>query len=194
MFRTTRCLTALPELYRISDKHHPKQRPLISTAGPCTHLLYIHTVIQATDIHQTDFSINVSYKKICIYTLRYSAWLCPQSPHSTEECPGCMVWIFNSFFFFFLSLICFSFCSQVKEEMLFEALTTRKTVTVGERLIVPYKLAEVRFNYLFISSLNLCEYEYPNPVAVFILISNIWHEFSNQSVIYCITRVINVLS
>lgn len=28
--------------------------------------------------------------------------------------------------------------------MLFEALTTRKTVTVGERLIVPYKLAEVR--------------------------------------------------
>ncbi|XP_070302454.1 unconventional myosin-IXAa-like [Salvelinus sp. IW2-2015] len=30
----------------------------------------------------------------------------------------------------------------VKEEMLFEALTTRKTVTVGERLIVPYKLAE----------------------------------------------------
>uniref|UniRef100_A0A8C7CV03 Unconventional myosin-IXAa-like n=1 Tax=Oncorhynchus kisutch TaxID=8019 RepID=A0A8C7CV03_ONCKI len=31
---------------------------------------------------------------------------------------------------------------QVKEEMLFEALTTRKTVTVGERLIVPYKLAE----------------------------------------------------
>lgn len=33
---------------------------------------------------------------------------------------------------------------QVKEEMLFEALTTRKTVTVGEKLIVPYKLAEVR--------------------------------------------------
>ncbi|XP_016350225.1 unconventional myosin-IXAb [Sinocyclocheilus anshuiensis] len=33
---------------------------------------------------------------------------------------------------------------EVKEEMLFEALTTRKTVTVGERLIVPYKLAEVR--------------------------------------------------
>uniref|UniRef100_A0A3B3BL39 Myosin IXA n=1 Tax=Oryzias melastigma TaxID=30732 RepID=A0A3B3BL39_ORYME len=31
---------------------------------------------------------------------------------------------------------------QVKEEMLFEALTTRKTVTVGERLIVPYKLSE----------------------------------------------------
>lgn len=27
--------------------------------------------------------------------------------------------------------------------MLLEALTTRKTVTVGERLIVPYKLAEV---------------------------------------------------
>lgn len=35
------------------------------------------------------------------------------------------------------------FCAQVKEEMLLEALTTRKTVTVGERLIVPYKLAEV---------------------------------------------------
>lgn len=33
---------------------------------------------------------------------------------------------------------------QVKEETLFEALTTRKTVTVGEKLIVPYKLAEVR--------------------------------------------------
>ncbi|XP_077451435.1 unconventional myosin-IXAa-like [Stigmatopora argus] len=30
----------------------------------------------------------------------------------------------------------------VKEEMLLEALTTRKTVTVGERLVVPYKLAE----------------------------------------------------
>lgn len=27
--------------------------------------------------------------------------------------------------------------------MLFEALTTRKTVTVGEKLIVPYKLSEV---------------------------------------------------
>lgn len=35
------------------------------------------------------------------------------------------------------------FVFQVKEEMLLEALTTRKTVTVGERLIVPYKLAEV---------------------------------------------------
>lgn len=34
--------------------------------------------------------------------------------------------------------------AQVKEEMLFEALTTRKTVTVGEKLIVPYKLSEVR--------------------------------------------------
>ncbi|TMS05493.1 hypothetical protein E3U43_004743 [Larimichthys crocea] len=32
---------------------------------------------------------------------------------------------------------------EVKEEMLLEALTTRKTVTVGERLIVPYKLAEI---------------------------------------------------
>ncbi|XP_034031829.1 unconventional myosin-IXa-like isoform X3 [Thalassophryne amazonica] len=31
---------------------------------------------------------------------------------------------------------------EVKEEMLLEALTTRKTVTVGERLIVPYRLAE----------------------------------------------------
>nr|XP_057934920.1 unconventional myosin-IXAa isoform X3 [Doryrhamphus excisus] len=31
---------------------------------------------------------------------------------------------------------------QVKEEMLVEALTTRKTITVGEKLIVPYKLAE----------------------------------------------------
>ncbi|TNN30546.1 Unconventional myosin-IXa [Liparis tanakae] len=31
---------------------------------------------------------------------------------------------------------------NVKEEVLLEALTTRKTVTVGERLIVPYKLAE----------------------------------------------------
>lgn len=28
--------------------------------------------------------------------------------------------------------------------MLFEALVTRKTVTVGEKLILPYKLAEVR--------------------------------------------------
>ncbi|XP_054627652.1 unconventional myosin-IXAa isoform X3 [Dunckerocampus dactyliophorus] len=31
---------------------------------------------------------------------------------------------------------------EVKEEMLFEALTTRKTITVGEKLIVPYRLAE----------------------------------------------------
>ncbi|MGH0115360.1 UNVERIFIED_CONTAM: hypothetical protein FKN15_006788, partial [Acipenser sinensis] len=31
---------------------------------------------------------------------------------------------------------------EVKEEMLFDALTTRKTVTVGERLIVPYRLSE----------------------------------------------------
>uniref|UniRef100_A0A7N8WXF8 Unconventional myosin-IXAa-like n=1 Tax=Mastacembelus armatus TaxID=205130 RepID=A0A7N8WXF8_9TELE len=38
-----------------------------------------------------------------------------------------------------LSLVVFL---QVKEEMLLEALTTRKTVTVGEKLIVPYKLAE----------------------------------------------------
>lgn len=44
----------------------------------------------------------------------------------------CFGFIFSLFFFF-----------QVKEEMLFEALTTRKTVTVGEKLIVPYKLSEV---------------------------------------------------
>ncbi|XP_036099002.1 unconventional myosin-IXa isoform X8 [Molossus molossus] len=31
---------------------------------------------------------------------------------------------------------------EVKEEMLFEALVTRKTVTVGEKLILPYRLAE----------------------------------------------------
>lgn len=36
--------------------------------------------------------------------------------------------------------------------MLFEALTTRKTVTVGEKLIVPYKLAEVRIFLFFIWS------------------------------------------
>ena len=29
--------------------------------------------------------------------------------------------------------------------MLLEALTTRKTVTVGEKLIVPYRLSEVSF-------------------------------------------------
>lgn len=46
----------------------------------------------------------------------------------------CFGFIFSSVFFFFY---------QVKEEMLFEALTTRKTVTVGEKLIVPYKLSEV---------------------------------------------------
>lgn len=40
--------------------------------------------------------------------------------------------------------VVFTICHfQVKEEMLFEALTTRKTVTVGEKLIVPYKLSEV---------------------------------------------------
>lgn len=52
----------------------------------------------------------------------------------------------NSGFFIFLvepERISFSLTRQVKEEMLFEALTTRKTVTVGEKLIVPYKLAEV---------------------------------------------------
>ncbi|XP_055984772.1 unconventional myosin-IXa isoform X2 [Sorex fumeus] len=31
---------------------------------------------------------------------------------------------------------------EVKEEMLFEALVTRKTMTVGEKIILPYKLAE----------------------------------------------------
>ncbi|XP_048185380.1 unconventional myosin-IXa isoform X2 [Perognathus longimembris pacificus] len=31
---------------------------------------------------------------------------------------------------------------EVKEEMLFEALVTRKTITVGEKLVLPYKLAE----------------------------------------------------
>ncbi|KAK1345440.1 hypothetical protein QTO34_007897 [Cnephaeus nilssonii] len=31
---------------------------------------------------------------------------------------------------------------EVKEEVLFEALVTRKTVTVGEKLILPYRLAE----------------------------------------------------
>lgn len=46
--------------------------------------------------------------------------------------------ILTSSLYYFLPL-------QVKEEMLLEALTTRKTVTVGERLIVPYKLAEVTF-------------------------------------------------
>lgn len=45
--------------------------------------------------------------------------------------------------FFFLFQTTFTHTVQVKEEMLFEALTTRKTVTVGEKLIVPYKLSEV---------------------------------------------------
>uniref|UniRef100_A0A8C1PJL7 Myosin IXAa n=1 Tax=Cyprinus carpio TaxID=7962 RepID=A0A8C1PJL7_CYPCA len=43
---------------------------------------------------------------------------------------------------------------EVKEEMLFEALTTRKTVTVGEKLIVPYKLAEVSKQKNYFSVLN----------------------------------------
>lgn len=42
---------------------------------------------------------------------------------------------------------------QVKEEMLIEALTTRKTITVGEKLIVPYKLAEVRIPQV-VSTIN----------------------------------------
>lgn len=45
-----------------------------------------------------------------------------------------------------MEIISRSLAHQVKEEMLFEALTTRKTVTVGERLIVPYKLSEVRLS------------------------------------------------
>lgn len=53
-----------------------------------------------------------------------------------------------------ISRFVFVFDAQVKEEMLFEALTTRKTVTVGERLIVPYKLAEVRLKTHFNTPLN----------------------------------------
>lgn len=53
----------------------------------------------------------------------------------------------DRFVFHLLKLNCFNVFShrydQVKEEMLFEALTTRKTVTVGEKLIVPYRLSEV---------------------------------------------------
>ncbi|KAA0724729.1 Unconventional myosin-IXa [Triplophysa tibetana] len=45
--------------------------------------------------------------------------------------------------YIFKFIILWCFYEQVKEEMLFEALTTRKTVTVGERLIVPYKLSEL---------------------------------------------------
>uniref|UniRef100_A0A671MWP1 Unconventional myosin-IXa-like n=1 Tax=Sinocyclocheilus anshuiensis TaxID=1608454 RepID=A0A671MWP1_9TELE len=49
---------------------------------------------------------------------------------------------------------------EVKEEMLFEALTTRKTVTVGERLIVPYKLAEVRWLLqLFTYYVHVCVFQ-----------------------------------
>lgn len=52
--------------------------------------------------------------------------------------------LFSSFQWRLNSFHVFSHChDQVKEEMLFEALTTRKTVTVGEKLIVPYKLSEV---------------------------------------------------
>lgn len=39
--------------------------------------------------------------------------------------------------------------------MLIEALTTRKTVTVGEKLIVPYRLAEVRHSRGFGTILGL---------------------------------------
>lgn len=48
----------------------------------------------------------------------------------------------------FRKLTCCLCFGQVREDMLFEALTTRKTVTVGEKLIVPYKLAEVRLQLL----------------------------------------------
>lgn len=52
-------------------------------------------------------------------------------------------WLLSQCRFFFLFQTTFAHIVQVKEEMLFEALTTRKTVTVGEKLIVPYKLSEV---------------------------------------------------
>lgn len=50
--------------------------------------------------------------------------------------------------------LCFDSCvfvtcdiktSQVKEELLVEALTKRKTVTVNDKLILPYSQSEVRF-------------------------------------------------
>nr|XP_045757669.1 unconventional myosin-IXa [Mirounga angustirostris] len=44
---------------------------------------------------------------------------------------------------------------EVKEEMLFEALVTRKTVTVGEKLILPYKLAEEEYRTEGISWHNI---------------------------------------
>lgn len=56
---------------------------------------------------------------------------------------------------------CVSLHLQVKEEMLFEALTTRKTVTVGEKLIVPYKLSEVSLH----ASNNM--YQCRKPSAVY---------------------------
>lgn len=54
------------------------------------------------------------------------------------------LWVSETEIAFNCEINCGLFFVQVKEEMLFEALTTRKTMTVGERLIVPYKLAEVR--------------------------------------------------
>lgn len=48
--------------------------------------------------------------------------------------------------------------------MLFEALTTRKTVTVGEKLIVPYKLPEVRLQ-MFSSIKVTCGETLLSPLA-----------------------------
>lgn len=49
--------------------------------------------------------------------------------------------------------------------MLLDALTTRKTMTVGERLIVPYKLAEVSFYLagLKLDALVLSTHDGPPP-------------------------------
>lgn len=72
-------------------------------------------------------------------------------PHSSSVEVSAWIPRFHGLGLWFIFL-----CGQVKEEMLFEALTTRKTVTVGERLIVPYKLAEVWLKYLFILLRNVC--------------------------------------
>lgn len=47
--------------------------------------------------------------------------------------PYCLVFVFN---------LCGGF-SQVKEELLVEALTKRKTITVNDKLILPYSHSEV---------------------------------------------------
>lgn len=39
---------------------------------------------------------------------------------------------------------CWFLSSQVKEELLVEALTKRKTVTVNDKLILPYSHSEVQ--------------------------------------------------